>query len=272
VDDLTPLVASWPDPERVSLAVTDGVARLGSVGDTSIAGPVASVSKVLVACAVLVAVEEGTVDLDEAAGPPGATVRHLLAHAAGYAFDDDTIAAPVGTRRIYSNTGIDVVAAHLADRAAMPFEQYQREAVIDPLGMAATALRGSPAHGVWSNVDALEALARELLSPTLFASATLQEATTPQFPELAGVLPGFGRFDPNPWGLGIEIRGDKQPHWCAPGAAPQTFGHFGGSGTYMWVDPTRHLAAVAISGTAYGPWANAVWPATNQAILDRYPR
>ena len=150
----------------------------------------------------------------------------------------------------------------------MPFEQYQAEAVLGPLGMVDTTLRGSPAHGVWSNVADLTVLARELLAPTLIAPATLAEATTPQYPDLAGVVPGLGRFDPAPWGLGLEIKDAKSPHWTAPGNDPSAFGHFGGTGTFLWVDPTLDLAAVAISGTDFGPWALEVWPWASQALID----
>ena len=49
--------------------------------------PWASVTKLATAVAMLVAAEEGIVDLDEPAGPPGSTFRHLLAHASGLPFD-----------------------------------------------------------------------------------------------------------------------------------------------------------------------------------------
>ena len=229
---------------------------------------IASISKVIAALAVLIAVEEGTIALDEPAGPPGATVRHLLAHASGLDFDEHRSIAAVGARRIYSNAGIEQLADHLAARAAMPFAQYQAEAVLGPLSMTDTALRGSPAHGVFSSVADLARLARELLAPTLIAPTTLAEATTAQYPGLAGVVPGIGRFDPAPWGLGLEIKGAKSPHWTAPDNDPATFGHFGGSGTFLWVDPTLGLAAVAISGTDFGPWALDVWPRTSQALIE----
>lgn len=270
MDDLSSLLAAWPDPDQATVAVTDPVRLLGASGNTDRVVPIASISKLLVAIAALVAVEEGTLDLDEPAGPEAATVRHLLAHAAGYGFNVAEIQAPVGTRRIYSNIGIDVVAEHLSRRAGMPFADYQHEAVISALGMSATTLEGPPSAGVHSCVDDLVLLARELLRPTLISPATLTTAVTPQFPDLAGVLPGFGSFAPNPWGLAIEVRGEKWPHWTAPGASPETFGHFGGTGTYLWVDPHVDLATVAFSGIDYGPWANDVWPRTNQAILDRY--
>ncbi|MEM7285033.1 MAG: serine hydrolase domain-containing protein [Actinomycetota bacterium] len=268
--DLSDLIADWPSPDLTGLAVTSPTATLGLGGDTSRVSRIASISKISAALAAMVAVEEGTITVEDPAGPPGSTVRHLLAHAAGYAFDGPDTIATVGSRRIYSNTGIEVFADHLARAAGMPYETYQREAVFVPLGMANTRLEGSPAHGVHSNVDDLLRLARELLSPTLVTEGTFSEAVTPQFPDLAGVIPGFGRHDPSPWGLGIEIRGDKQPHWTARDNSPRTFGHFGGTGTYLWVDPDRELAAVAISGVDFDSWAAEIWPRTNQTLLDRF--
>lgn len=197
-------------------------------------------------------------------------MRHLLAHASGLDFDEHKSVASVGTRRIYSNAGIEQLAEHLASRAGMAFADYQREAVFDALGLEHTTLEGSPAHGVVSCVTDLTLLGRELLRPTLVNAATFTEAVTPQFPKLRGVLPGFGSFDPNPWGLGIELRGTKTPHWTAPNSSPATFGHFGASGAFLWVDPIAELSCAAISGTTFGPWAVDVWPATNQLLLDRY--
>jgi len=270
--DLDDLIATWPRPALSGLAVTNATETLATAGDLDRVSRIASISKVTAGLSALVAYEEGTIDLDEPAGPPGATVRHLLAHAAGYGFEGAEPIAAVGRRRIYSNTGIEVFADHLAAAAGMPFADYQREAVFEPLGMTRTELKGSPAFGVHSNVADLLLLARELLAPTLVAPETLTEATTPQFPELAGVLPGFGRHDPNLWGLGMEIRGNKHPHWTAPGNSARTFGHFGGSGTYLWIDPELGIAAAAISGVEFGAWAVKVWPATNQAIVERFAK
>lgn len=269
-DELNSLVSSWPNPELAALAVTNHTRTIAGTGQLDRVSGVASISKVLVALVAMVAVEEGSVELDEPAGPEGATVRHLLSHASGLTFDEEHRIAEVGARRIYSNSGIERFAGHLEDRTGIPFAQYLYDAVTSPLGMDDTRLEGSPAQGVVSSVADLTLMARELLTPTLVHPDTLAEATSCQFPELRGVVPGFGSFDPNPWGLGLEIRGHKHPHWTAPGNSPQTYGHFGATGTYMWIDPAVGLAAVAISGTPYGPWANEHWPVTNQAILDRY--
>jgi CubicO group peptidase (beta-lactamase class C family) len=227
----------------------------------------ASVTKLVTALAVLVAAEEGTVDLDEPAGPPGSTVRHLLAHASGLPFAGDAPIARPGERRIYSNTGFEVLAKHLAERADMNFSEYLSGSVLDPLGLQAE-LRGSPAADLFGTLDDLALLGQELLAPMLVARETLGEATTVAFPRLTGVLPDFGRFDPNDWGLGFEIRDGKEPHWTGARNSPRTFGHFGGSGTFLWVDPEPQLALGCLTDRDFGEWAKEAWPRFSDAVLS----
>ncbi len=267
--DLSRLIARWP-VEKAAVGVTDASATLGVGGDVDWVKRIASISKVLVGLAGLVALEERTISLDEPAGPEGSTVRHLLAHASGLAFDQHRRLADTERRRIYSNAGIEQFADHLAERAGMPFDRYLAEAVLRPLGMDSTELRGSPAHGVHSNVGDLLCLARELLAPRLIAEETLEMATSPHFPGLRGVVPGLGSFDPNPWGLALEIRGDKDPHWTGVRNSPRTFGHFGGSGTFLWVDPVPGIACVGIADREFGPWALEAWPSFSDDVLKLY--
>lgn len=269
VDDLTQLVSGWP-VDIVVAGVTDADGTLGLTGDPAWVAPIASVSKLLVGLAALVAVEEGTIELDEPAGPPGSTVRHLLAHASGLDFRADRSIAAPGRRRIYSNPGIERFAEHLAARARMPFAEYLDAGVLQPLEMTDTELRGSPAHAMWSAVHDLLAFSRELLRPTLVSAETIADAARPHFPELAGVLPDIGRFDPNPWGLTFEIRDGKRPHWTGIHNSPATFGHFGGGGSFLWVDPEARLATVALADREFGPWALDAWPAFSDAVLERY--
>lgn len=269
VEDLGELVAPWP-VETVSAGVTDPRGTLGLAGDSERLMWMASVGKLFVGVAALIAIEEGSLDLDEPAGPEGSTVRHLLAHASGLAFDQDRSIAPPGTRRIYSNAGIDRFVEHLETRTGMSFDEYFRIGVREPLGMKATELLGSPASAGWSTVTDLLAFSRELLAPTLVSPETLADATRPHFPELAGVLPDLGRFDPNPWGLTFEIRDGKHPHWTGTRNLARTFGHFGGSGSFLWVDPDAKLAAVAIADREFGPWALEAWPTFSDAVLERY--
>jgi CubicO group peptidase (beta-lactamase class C family) len=261
------LIDGWPASNRAA-----GVARAGAVvatrGDTRRAFRWASVTKLLTATAVLVAAEEGIVDLDAPAGPPGSTLRHLLAHASGLPFDGASPVGRPGERRTYSNTGIEIAAEHLAERAEMPFADYLQGAVLDPLRLGGTELRGSPAAHAWGPLDDLLAFGRELLAPTVVAPETLVEATSVAFPGLRGVLPGLGRMDPNDWGLGFELRDAKSPHWTGRRNSPRTFGHFGGAGTFLWVDPEAGLACAVLTDLDFGPWALEAWPALSDAVLD----
>jgi len=240
--------------------------ELGRRGDSARVYGWASVTKPVVALAALVAAEEGTIDLDEPAGPPGSTVRHLLAHASGLPFDPGPPISKPGARRIYSNAGFDALAEKISENAEMPFEEYLRQAVLDPLRMEA-ALRGSAGAGLQGSLDDLVKLTRELLAPTLIAPETFAEATSVQFPGLAGVIPDLGRFDPNDWGLGFELKDGKQPHFSGTLTSPRTFGHWGGSGTFVWVDPERGLAVGVLTDLRFGDWAKAAWPPFSDAIV-----
>ncbi len=264
------LLAGWDTPHAAAGVVGPEGGVLGAWGDVDRVGRWASVTKLVAALTTLVAVEEGTVALDDPAGPPGSTVRHLLAHASGLAFEERRAMAEPGRRRIYSNHGYEVLAAAVGVRVGMPFERYAAEAVLDPLDMARTRFEGSAAAGLVGPLADLLRLAAELLRPTLVSRGTLEQARTVAFPGLSGVLPGVGRFDPLDWGLGFEVRSRKSPHWTGTRNSPATFGHFGGSGSFLWVDPEHGLACAALSGREFGPWALTTWPAFSDAVLDEF--
>jgi CubicO group peptidase (beta-lactamase class C family) len=263
------LTAEWPVPTVSATVVTsDGVAA--SIGDTAHSYRLASIAKIVTTWAVLVAVEEGSVHLDQAAGPPGSTLRHLLCHASGLPMDGSVPIAAVCVRRIYSNAGIEAAAALVETATGMAFEDYLGEAVLDPLGMTATELRGSPAHALWSTADDLARFAGELLRPRLLAHETAALTREAQFADLPGIVPGVGRFDPCPWALGCELRGAKSPHWTGSTNSPETFGHFGGAGTFLWVDPRRDLSLLALTDRPFDEWAPqalTLWPALSDAVL-----
>lgn len=261
----------WPVPSAAG-AVVVGAARprrSAEAGDLGRPYPWASVTKLATTMAVLVAVEEGTMDLDEPAGPPGATVAHLLAHASGLGPDDDTVLAPPGRRRIYSNRGFEVLAEQLAVASAVPFTRYLDEAVLGPLGMSGASLPkgGSAGSGLHGTAGDLAALAGELLHPRLIDPSTLTRATTVTFPGLAGVLPGFGRQDPCDWGLGFELRDAKRPHWTGSRNSPATFGHFGQAGGFLWVDPVAEVACAVLTDQPFGDWAVRAWPLMADEVL-----
>lgn len=267
---------AWPVPHAAVGAVWTGTGRPTAAGapeearwgDHARRQPWASVTKLLVALASLVAVEEGTLDLEAPAGPEGSTVAHLLAHASGLGPDGGVLARP-GRWRIYSNAGFEVLAATVADRAAMAFDDYLAEGVLGPLGMSGTSLPpgASVASGAVGPLDDLLVLAGELLLPRLVDPATMARATAVAFPGLAGVVPGLGRYDPCDWGLGFELRDDKDPHWTGRRNSPRTFGHFGRSGSFLWVDPDAGCACAALTGRDFGPWALQAWPALADAVL-----
>ena len=224
-------------------------------------------TKLVTAEAVLIASDQGLLDLDEPAGPPGSTVRHLLAHASGLPFEGEATLAAPGTRRIYSNPGFDVLGELVAERIGRPFDEVLQETVLAPLGMDATELVGRPSAGLHGPLTDLVRFAGECLQPTLVAPETFETATRVAFPGLVGVVPGVGRFDPCDWGLGFELHDGKAPHWMAPSHSPATFGHLGGAGTFLWVDPVVGLAAAVLTDREFGPWALAAWPDFSEAVL-----
>jgi CubicO group peptidase (beta-lactamase class C family) len=261
-------VTAWPVP-TAAVAVVDVDGLVASHGpDVEFAW--ASVTKLLTTLTVLDTVQEELIDLDEPAGPPGSTVRHLLAHASGVAPDGDAVLSAPGRRRIYSNRGFEIVAELVTARVRVPFADRLDTRVSRPLGLMSTRLHGSPAHGARGPLRDLAALGHELLRPTLLRQDLIAEATQTVFPGLSGVLPGFGRQDANDWGLGFEVRDDKNPHWTGSGNSARTFGHFGRSGTFLWVDPDARLACACLTDRDFGPWAVSAWPALSDDVLTAF--
>jgi CubicO group peptidase (beta-lactamase class C family) len=274
------LVARWPTAEAaVGVARFDplrgpgrGVEVREVTGPTEQSFPWASVTKLATALAVLVAVEEGSMALDDPAGPPGATVAHLLCHGSGLGPRPDPPLMAPGLRRIYSNAGYQVLAEQLATRTGIGFADYLQAGVLDPLGMLRTTLdpeqsSGPAAAGLSGPLVDLLALAGEWAVPTLLSAETHRLATSVRFASLAGVVPGFGSFAPCDWGLGPEIRGRKQPHWTGTTNSPPTFGHFGRAGSFLWIDPSAAVLCVGLAGLPFGPWAKEAWPELADAVL-----
>ncbi|MDQ3122992.1 MAG: beta-lactamase family protein [Actinomycetota bacterium] len=257
-------IESWP-VSFAAAGVVAGGGRIETHGDTRHAVRLASVSKPVSALAVLVAAEEGVVDLDEAAGPPGSTVRHLLAHASGLPFEGSEPIALPGRRRIYSNEAFRVLAAHVATRADMPFADYVRAGVCEPLGIALDP-EGDPGSGMHASLDDVLAIGAEFLAPRLVAPETLDEMTAAHFPGLPGVLPDYGRFDPLDWGLGVQLN-THPTTWMGTRTSAGAFGHFGGSGTFLWVDPGAHVACAALTDREFDEWAKEAWPALSDEVL-----
>jgi len=264
-------VGSWPVGAAAAAVVGPDGTVLETYGDQDKVFPLAGVTKPLVALSVLVAVEEGALGLDDPAGPEGSTVRHLLAHASGLAPDKDLVVAKPGTRRIYSNAGFDLLGDHLAAVTGLGCADYLHQALAEPLGLTGTALVGPPHAGGESTVGDLALVTAELVRPgRLLHPSTVAALATVQFPGLSGVVPGYGRQQDNDWGLGLEIRDAKSPHWTGRGNHPSTYGHFGRSGTFLWVDPVARVGLVVLTDTEFEQWAKDAWPPLADAVLRAY--
>jgi CubicO group peptidase (beta-lactamase class C family) len=265
-------VADWP-VDNVAAAVIGPSGVQAEHGDVRRRFALASVTKPLVARAAQVAIEEGAVELDAEAGPPGSTVRHLLAHTSGYSMNSAETMCEPGKRRVYSNYGFTVLAETIERASSIEFGRYLAEAVFAPLEMADTSLDGGPraaGFGATSTVADLAAFAADLLRPTTVSAQMHDAATEVQFPGLTGVLPGFGVQRPNDWGLGFEIRDGKSPHWTGETNSNRTYGHFGQSGTFLWVDPDGDVALVVLCDRDFGDWAYSRWPALSDEVLREF--
>jgi CubicO group peptidase (beta-lactamase class C family) len=170
-----------------------------------------------------------------------------------------------GHRRIYSNAAFTVLADQLADRAEMSFADYVRAAVCEPLEIGLDP-SGDPGSGMHASLEDVLAIGRELLVPRLVADETRDEMVGVQFPGLSGVLPDHGRFDPLDWGLGVQLN-TRPPSWMGHRTSPRAYGHFGGTGTFLWVDPEVRVVCAALTTREFDEWAKEAWPKLADAVF-----
>ena len=261
---------SFPHPALVGVTGPD--VTLAVQGDAQAVMPLASVTKLLTVWGAFIAVERELIDLDEPAGPEGATVLNLLDHTSGLPMEGDRPLAQPGKRRIYSNAGIEALAAHIADAAGMPFADWMLREVTRPLGMERTDVTGRASADARSCIEDLLIFGREVLRPTLIPPALRDLALTVSHPGLRGVVPGYGSFEDCQWGLGFELKGVKSPHWLADSFPPGTAGHFGALGSFLFIDRSRDLAAAFLSGVPFDDEHKRLWPALTEEIATRYAR
>lgn len=238
---------------------------LAAIGDLDHPFRLASISKPILSWAIAQCVEDGSVSWDDAVAP--ATLRHLLTHASGLAFDVPVQVAAPGTRRTYSNEAYQRAADHTAECTGIPVADLLAEGIFRPLAMTSSSLLGHPGAFVWSTMHDLIRFVAEVWQPRLIATATASEMLTEQFPGIGGVLPGVGTFRPNPWGIGFELRGAKHPHWTGETNSTETFGHFGGAGTFCWWDPALGVALIGLGDREFDAWALTDWPRLSDAVI-----
>ena len=165
-ESLEPLLSSLSFDSAVGLISSDG-RLITAYGDLDRVFPLASVSKLIATYAALVAIDRGALALDDAAGeetPQGCTVEHLLAHAAGYAFEGGEFLAAPGKRRMYTNAGIEQLGRVVARAVETDFDRWVRESVTEPLGMETVEVAGSPAKDYRASIEDLLVLGREFLT------------------------------------------------------------------------------------------------------------
>ncbi|MGH3489658.1 MAG: serine hydrolase domain-containing protein, partial [Actinopolymorphaceae bacterium] len=172
----------------LAIGICDASALLWSAGygttraggdqpiSTSTVFSVQSTSKMYTATAVMLAVQDGLVDLDEpittylpeftvrsrfeTAPERRMTLRHLLSHTAGFTHEapvgsnflvgkasfgahcrsitDTWLRFPVGHHYEYSNLGIDLAGSILQRRSGLAFHEYVRRNLLAPLGLLRT--------------------------------------------------------------------------------------------------------------------------------------
>lgn len=203
------------------------------------------------------------------------------------------------TRVDYSNVGYGLAATVVERVTGLPFNTALSELVLHPLGIegylgvgpprpavhlrgiigehAGTALEpfnsafwralALPWGGLVTTAAGALGLARAFSSSAGFLPpATAAEATSDQTRDLPGGIPGFFEWPHAPWGLGVELRGFKAPHWLPPGSNPDSFGHVGSSGCLVWCDPGSGLTWAVLGTRRLDAWSPLL-PALNAAIL-----
>jgi hypothetical protein len=222
---------------------------------------------------------------------PGVNLVDLLSHCSGLPFDapetapdrprlgvqlgisrPDARAITPFTKRIYSNYNFELAGAIAEKVMGKPWTDWVRETVLEPLGMSGTILSHSPAWGAVGPVSDLARLAGELLCPEAgvlgFTEQDLDIFCAPQHPGLRGLLPGYGPQKDNLWAAGVELHGVKSPHYLPASFPPEVFGHFGQSGSFIWVDRAAGVAGAFLGAQKFGPAHRALWPDLNAQIRE----
>jgi beta-lactamase class C len=330
VPGLVIAAARGAEPAEHLVVGTDGSGRALAIESLV---PVASVTKLATALAVLRLADRGALLLDDAlvlhapdasAADEGITLRTLLCHTAGLRYEVATAwtpgrrrlgwpdltraylaaapVAPPGTLVNYSNVGYGLLGIVVERVTGQRFPVALDELVLTPLGIegylgvepprlparitgdlgehAGTdrepyntphwRAQGSPGGGLVTTAAGALGLVQAFTGqPTEFlSSATLAEATRDQTGGLpGGIMAGVLEWPRCPWGLGVELRGEKTPHLAPAEAAPTSFGHGGASGALVWVDPTVGVAWAMLGTRTFLSWWRA-WPKIGAAVLQ----
>jgi CubicO group peptidase (beta-lactamase class C family) len=196
---------------------------------------------------------------------------------------------PARTRVVYGNVGYGLLALAVERVTGKEFRDALGELALAPLGIdgylggsvprepmkllgvrsrhVGTPLEpynsryylnlGLPWSGLITTPEGALKLVQEFAgrSARVISETTRQEATENQTDQLPGGYGAAFEYAICPWGLGVDLRGEKKPHWTPSNASPKTFGHAGASGCVTWHDPERKVGwAILGTRTADNGW------------------
>ena len=131
---------------------------------------------------------------------------------------------------------------------------------------------GAPWGGLLSTAPDIGCLCRHLLNILggqhgILSRQALRVMTTNQLPYLRKIPePIAGTL---PWGLGWQLNWPSHPHGFGSLLPPECFGHWGATGTLVWIDPTRGVYGVVLTTEpvdienrrqiAFGNMSSLIW-------------
>lgn len=260
------------------VAIIDPDGQLHVIGNGNGRYQFASVTKLITTNVIAEIVADGFVSFEEEVediyfSKGKVTLQDLLSHSSGIRPEYESCVPP-RSKRVYTTEAFDIAEKHIIKKLGNGFENETIASIFsdglkDELGCSIT-IEGSCGSGASGTADDLILLLREIREPKFISVEMQRFLTTPYFPELDGVLPGWGHFERNIWGVGYEIKGDKYPHWMGSKASKNSFGHFGLSGAFVMHDPENKISIASLSNENFGPWAKIAWPEMCDQIYSEY--
>jgi CubicO group peptidase (beta-lactamase class C family) len=110
---------------------------------------------------------------------------------------------------------------------------------------------GAPWGGVLSTPNDLARFAQAMLcggtldGARIFAKATVESATRNQLAGLHGIP--LAEREGKPWGLGWRLSWPGSSPYFGDLLGPRMYGHWGATGTVLWIDPDRDAFAVILT-------------------------
>lgn len=234
----------------------------------------ASITKLLTTYVVADAVIAGFINfedivLSEKLKSQDVTFRDLLSHSSGIR-PEPLEPYERHQKRIYTNEAFDLAGDSLIKKLGKDFIGTSiGDLFEDGLGSflgSSFQFAGSCSASASGTLDDLILLMGELRRPTYLDVVTQKNLTTPYLPELEGILPGWGNYRQNTFGIGFEVKGNKQPHWTGSISSTKTFGHFGQSGAFIFHDPVHNVSACCLTNQDFSVWAKEEFPKLSNAI------